>query len=109
GNLDLDKRYTWEPADYEVSKTMQAYFVNFIKTGNPNGPGLPNWPAYRADNNYQRMRIDVKSQAELEGGPRPVSRAGGGNDGALTGALRQGASTEAGHGRAIYLPTRPAF
>ncbi len=67
GNLDLDKRYTWEPADYEVSKTMQAYFVNFIKTGNPNGPGLPNWPAYRADNNYQRMRIDVKSQVELEG------------------------------------------
>jgi hypothetical protein len=25
GNMDLDKRYTWEPADYEVSKTMQAY------------------------------------------------------------------------------------
>ncbi|MGD0771810.1 MAG: carboxylesterase family protein [Candidatus Solibacter sp.] len=67
GNLDLDKRYAWEPADYEVSKTMQAYFVNFIKTGNPNGPGLPDWPAYRADNNYQRMRIDVKSQAEPEG------------------------------------------
>ena len=67
GNLDLDKRYTWEPADYEISKTMQAYFVNFIKTGNPNGPGLPNWPAYRADNNYRRMRIDAKSQAELEG------------------------------------------
>ncbi len=66
GNLDLDKRYTWEPADYEVSKTMQAYFVNFIKTGNPNAPGLPNWPAYRASDNYQRMRIDVKSQAEPE-------------------------------------------
>lgn len=30
GNLDLDKRYAWEPADYEVAKTMQAYFVNFI-------------------------------------------------------------------------------
>jgi para-nitrobenzyl esterase len=66
GNLDLDKRYAWEPADHEVSKTMQAYFVNFIKTGNPNGPGLPNWPAYRADDNYQRMRIDVKSQPEPE-------------------------------------------
>jgi len=65
GNLDLDKRYAWEPTDYEVSKTMQAYFVNFIKTGNPNGSGLPNWPAYRADD-YQRMRIDGKSQAELE-------------------------------------------
>ena len=67
GNLDLDKRYTWDPADYEVSKTMQAYFVNFIKTFNPNGSGLPNWPAYRADDGYQRMRIDVKSQAEPEG------------------------------------------
>jgi para-nitrobenzyl esterase len=66
GNLDLDKRYAWEPADYEVSKTMHAYFVNFIKTGNPNGPGLPNWPAYAPDTNYLRMRIDVTSQAEPE-------------------------------------------
>ncbi|HOC17531.1 MAG TPA: carboxylesterase family protein [Vicinamibacterales bacterium] len=66
GNLELDTRYAWEPADHEVSKTMQAYFVNFIKTGNPNGPGLPEWPAYRPETNYQRMRIDVKSQAEPE-------------------------------------------
>jgi len=66
GNLDLDKRYAWEPADYQVSKTMQAYFVNFIKTGKPDGPGLPPWPAYRPETNYQRMRIDVTSQAEPE-------------------------------------------
>ena len=66
GNLDLDKRYAWEPADYEVSKTLQAYFVNFIKTGKPDGPGLPSWPAYRPETNYQRMRIDVTSQAEQE-------------------------------------------
>ncbi len=66
GNLDLDKRYSWEPADYAVSKVMQAYFVNFIKTGNPNAPGLPEWPAYRADSNYQRMRIDAETHAEPE-------------------------------------------
>ena len=66
GNLDLDKRYAWEPADYDVSKTMQAYFVNFIKTGKPDGPGLPPWPAYRPETGYQRMRIDVTSQAEPE-------------------------------------------
>jgi para-nitrobenzyl esterase len=67
GNLDLDQRYKWEPADYEISKAMQAYFANFIKTGNPNGPGLPEWPAYRTDNHYQRMRIDVKPEAQPEG------------------------------------------
>jgi para-nitrobenzyl esterase len=66
GNLDLDTRYPWEPADYEVSKVMQAYLVNFIKTGNPNGSGVPDWPAYRADTGYERMRIDVKCQAEPE-------------------------------------------
>ena len=66
GNLDLDKRYAWEPADYEVSKIMQAYFVNFIKTGNPNGAGLPEWPVYRADTDYRRMRLDVESHAEPE-------------------------------------------
>lgn len=66
GNLDLDKRYAWEPADYEVSRVMQAFFVNFIKTGDPNGAGLPIWPAYRADNDYQLMRIDVTSRAEPE-------------------------------------------
>ena len=66
GNLDLDKRYTWEPADYEVSKTMMAFFVNFIKTFSPNGTGVPEWPSYRADSGYQRMRIDVQSHAEPE-------------------------------------------
>ena len=66
GNLDSDKRYSWEPADYEVSKVLQSYFVNFIKTGDPNGPGLPDWPAYRVENNYQRMRIDVESHAGPE-------------------------------------------
>ncbi|HYK91218.1 MAG TPA: carboxylesterase family protein [Acidobacteriota bacterium] len=66
GNLDLDKRYSWQPEDYKVSELMQAYFVNFVRTGNPNGPGLPEWPAYRSDNGYQRMRLDVVSKAEPE-------------------------------------------
>ena len=66
GNLPLDKRYAWEPDDYKVSAVMQAYFVNFIKSGNPNGPGLPDWPAYTSDTNFQRMRLDVDCRVETE-------------------------------------------
>jgi para-nitrobenzyl esterase len=66
GNLTLDKRYSWQEADFKVSEVMQSYFVNFIKTGNPNGPGLPDWPAYTSATNFERMRLDVDSRAEAE-------------------------------------------
>ena len=41
GNLDSNKVYAWTGDDRKVSATMQEYFANFIKTGDPNGPGLP--------------------------------------------------------------------
>jgi para-nitrobenzyl esterase len=64
GNLDLDKRYPWDPEDYKVAEIIQGYFVNFIKTGDPNGPGLPKWPKYEPGTNYTRMVIDVTSKPE---------------------------------------------
>ncbi len=66
GNLDLDDRYAWDADDRKVSETMSSYFANFIKTGNPNGPGLPEWPAYSAKTGYMRMRLGVESMAEPE-------------------------------------------
>ncbi len=66
GNLALDPRYAWGPEDFKVSEIAQAYFANFIRTGNPNGPDLPKWPAYSSETDYQLMRLDVDSHAEPE-------------------------------------------
>ncbi|HEY6244644.1 MAG TPA: carboxylesterase family protein, partial [Pyrinomonadaceae bacterium] len=63
GNLDLNKVFAWTPDDYKVSKVMQDFFANFIKTGNPNSSGVPVWPTYAEG---QRMIIDVDTRAERE-------------------------------------------
>lgn len=39
----------WKDSDYAVEKFMSAYWVNFVKTGNPNGSGLPEWKKYNAE------------------------------------------------------------
>ena len=38
----------FEEIDRTVSRAMADAWVRFAKTGNPNGGGLPQWPAYRS-------------------------------------------------------------
>jgi para-nitrobenzyl esterase len=45
GNLSGNPVYAWTAADRHVSEVMQGYWARFIQTGDPNGPGLPRWPA----------------------------------------------------------------
>jgi para-nitrobenzyl esterase len=61
GNLDVNNIYEWQAEDYEVSNIMQQYFVNFIKSGNPNGAGLVSWPLFLKD---KQLVIQKKPQAE---------------------------------------------
>lgn len=66
GNLATNKVYAWSADDYKVSELMQNYFANFIKTLNPNGPGLPKWSPISGKNGDDVMIIDVNTRAESE-------------------------------------------
>ena len=51
-----------QPEDRAMSDLMSSYFVNFAKTGDPNGPGLPKWPAF-TESAQMVMHLDAKSSA----------------------------------------------
>jgi para-nitrobenzyl esterase len=48
--------------DVAISRLVQGYWVNFAKNGDPNGPGLPQWPAFTA-NAQNAMIFDTKASA----------------------------------------------
>ena len=64
GTLET-KKLAWRDSDRKVSALLVSYWTNFAKTGNPNGPGLAEWPAYNAKTR-QVMRLGVSPKAEGE-------------------------------------------
>ena len=67
GNLATNRVYAWTDSDYKVSATMEGYFANFIKTGDPDGPGLPHWPAATPkDGGLLRQQIGVDTQTIVD-------------------------------------------
>ena len=62
----------WRPftqADRALSDAMVGYLINFARTGNPNGPGLPAWEPARTAGRV--LRLDTPAPAMAE--PRPGS------------------------------------
>ena len=55
-------------AEYELAQKLNQYWINFAKTGNPNGNGLPNWPAY---NKQSQDMLDVELDGKTISKPDP--------------------------------------
>ena len=56
----------WETVDKKLADTVSSYVTNFAKKGDPNGPGLPQWPAF-APTSYTTMELGVQV------GPMPLA------------------------------------
>lgn len=56
--------WAWSADDRKLADTMAGYWVNFAKTGNPNGAGLPSWPAFAGD----ERPVQVLGPAAVSGG-----------------------------------------
>lgn len=64
GALDSRPEAVWRPEDRKLSDLMGAYWTNFARTGDPNGPGLPAWPKYGVADGWQTMHLDANSSAK---------------------------------------------
>ncbi|MGA3190271.1 MAG: carboxylesterase family protein [Bryobacteraceae bacterium] len=60
-NMLPSKKADWEPEDQKVADQMNAYWANFIKKGDPNGPGLAKWPSFTKT--HEVMHLDTESKA----------------------------------------------
>jgi len=48
-NLDSIQR-AWEPGDLRLENELSSYWVQFVKTGDPNQSGLPAWKSFTDEN-----------------------------------------------------------
>ncbi len=62
GQLE-SKPLPWRPEDRNLSGLIQKYWTNFARSGDPNGPGLPKWPEYRADDAWTVMYLGGRPEA----------------------------------------------
>lgn len=64
-SMNLHPNWAWTEADRRLSRTMMSYWVNFARMGNPNGRGLPHWPAYN-EKDQEVMDLGTRIEARQE-------------------------------------------
>lgn len=79
GTLPTNRVYDWQAADFTVSTIFQNYYLNFIKTGNPNGLGQPEWQPVNGHDVPPVLQIGtdtyLKADAQLENAYRTADKA----------------------------------
>ena len=65
GTLDSRQQAVWRDVDRKMSDEIQQYWVNFAKTGDPNGAGLPQWTQYKPED-WMVMHLDQPSVAKKD-------------------------------------------
>jgi para-nitrobenzyl esterase len=66
GNLHLVKEYAWTKDDFKTSETFLNFFTNFVKTGNPNGEGVPAWTAAKSGDQLPPVMIIDNESKEIK-------------------------------------------
>ncbi|MGZ3402293.1 MAG: carboxylesterase/lipase family protein [Phenylobacterium sp.] len=57
--------WAWTSADRRLADVMAGYWVNFARTGDPNGAGRPTWPRLRTTGESLLLRLDDPVQSGL--------------------------------------------
>ena len=66
GTLATNTVFAWTADDYAISDIFESYYANFIKTGNPNGLGLPEWTPINGQAVAPVMQIDTKTYLKAD-------------------------------------------